>query len=135
MGTTEKNSRFLRKHKIKNAPKPNRKIIEFTNPAKDRIETKNKYGVHKINCNHRLSYIGQTERRIEERSKGHERNVRFKPIDKSAVVEYILTQGDEIVWENTTLLYNNHKYKNRIVIEAIEIYRHKSKKFGSGKLR
>jgi hypothetical protein len=128
-GTTEKIARLLKKHKIKTAHKPHKKIKDFTITAKDSIEAKNKCGVYKINCNCGLSYIGQTGRKIEERIKEHERNIRLKQTEKSAVAEHVITQGHEIEWEKTTLLHNNHRYKKRIITEAIEIHKHKNKNF------
>jgi predicted GIY-YIG superfamily endonuclease len=116
-------------NKYLTAHKPHKKIKDFTNSAKDSIEAKNKCGVYKINCNCGLSYIGQTGRKIEERIKEHERNIRLEQTAKSAVAEHTITQGHEIEWEKSTLLHKNHRYKNRIITEAIEIHRHKNINF------
>jgi uncharacterized protein (UPF0335 family) len=128
-GTTEKIARLLRKHKIKTAHKPHKKIKDFINSPKEPIEAKNKCGIYKINCNCGLSYIGQTGRRIEERLREHERSIRLKQTDKSAVAEHILNQGHEIEWQKTNLLHNTRRYKTRLIKEAIEIYRHKNNNF------
>ena len=55
--------------------------------------------------------------------------MRLKKIYKLTVAEDVITQGHKIEWENTTLLHNKHRYKNRIITEAIKVHRHKNENF------
>ena len=56
-----------------------------------------KSGVHNIQCGGCVgNYVGQTRRRIETRVKEHERALRLKQEDKSAIATHCFEEGHQL---------------------------------------
>ncbi|XP_071051110.1 uncharacterized protein [Onthophagus taurus] len=69
-------------------------------------------------------YVCQTGRNIECRIKEHERDVRLRKIQQSAVAEHCHKGGHSIEFEKTKVLARNGHYFQRLTREGIEIHRH-----------
>jgi hypothetical protein len=74
----------------------------------------------------------QTGSSIETRVKEHQRHIRLKHLDKSAVAEHITNLGHRIQLQDTTILSTKSRYIDRVIREAIEIQLHL--KVGTGKM-
>jgi hypothetical protein len=66
----------------------------------------------------------QTGRSIEARTKQHQRYVRLKQPDKSAVAQHSINLGHSIKLQYTAILCTNMTYMDRMIREATEIDLH-----------
>lgn len=60
-------------------------------------------------------------RTVVDRRKEHQRSIRLGYPDKSALAEYSLKQGHEVLFDGTVILAGSTSYGTPIVSEALEI--------------
>nr|XP_022907442.1 uncharacterized protein LOC111418960 [Onthophagus taurus] len=92
--------------------------------AKEKLTPLKGAGVYRLSCSCGKYYVGQTGRNIECRIKEHERDVRLRKIQQSAVAEHCHKGGHSIEFEKTKVLARNGHYFQRLTRAAIEIHRH-----------
>jgi hypothetical protein len=97
-----------------------RTLRKILRPEKDHLGLRTP-GVYRIPCECGRVYIGQTGRSVDIRLKEHQRHIRLKHPDKSAVAEHSIDQGHHIQFHNSSILVTKIRYLDRIVKEAIEI--------------
>jgi hypothetical protein len=116
-------SRVLARHNIKSVGLSHMKLSSLLRPAKDHLGLRT-LGVYRIPCECGRVYIGQTGRSVDIRLKLHQRHIRLKHPDKSAVAEHSIDQGHRIQFHNASILATKTRYMDRTVMEAIEIELH-----------
>jgi hypothetical protein len=77
--------------------------------------------VYRIPCECSKVFIGQTGRSVDTRFKEHQRHIRLKHPDKSAVAEHTVDLGHRNQFHKTSILSTKTRYMDRIIREAIEI--------------
>ncbi|XP_022900904.2 uncharacterized protein [Onthophagus taurus] len=123
-GVTGRIARRLKKNDIVVRYGTVSKIQNALPIAKDRLPPLKGAGVYRLSCSCGKYYVGQTGRNIECRIKEHERDVRLRKIQQSAVAEHCHKGGHSIEFEKTKVLARNGHYFQRLTREAIEIHRH-----------
>jgi hypothetical protein len=99
------------------------KLSSLLRPVKDHLGLRTP-DVYRIPYECGRVYIGQTGRSVDIRFKEHQRNMRLKHSDKSAVAEHTIDPGHRIQFHNSPILSTKTRYMDRIVREAIEIQLH-----------
>ncbi|KAJ8951756.1 hypothetical protein NQ318_012607 [Aromia moschata] len=121
-GMTDKLKKTLSKKNIGVRFRTVKKIQQVLPSNKDpvpRLLTKDVYEL-KSTCG--KSYIGQTERSIQCRSKEHQRHTRLGNTDKSAIAEHVHTnENHKIDYETIRVLDKTTRYYPRIIRESLEI--------------
>jgi len=69
-------------------------------------------------------YIGETGRMINIRMKEHQRDVRLKHITQSALSEYNIETGHQILFDKTIIIATTTSYFPRKYKEAVEIQKY-----------
>ncbi|XP_071053515.1 uncharacterized protein [Onthophagus taurus] len=125
-GVTERIARHLKKNDIVVRYGTVSKIRNTLPIAKDKLTPLKGAGVYRLSCSCGKVYVGQTGRNVECRIKEHERDVRLKKTQQSAVAEHCHAKGHRIDFEQTKVLARDNRYYQRLTREAIEIHRHKN---------
>jgi hypothetical protein len=99
------------------------KLSSLLRPVKDHLRLRTPR-VYRIPCECSRAYIGQAGHSVDIRLKEHQRHIRLKHPDKSAIAEHIIDQGHRIQFHNSSILATKTRYMDRIVREAIEIELH-----------
>ncbi|KAK9720978.1 hypothetical protein QE152_g21784 [Popillia japonica] len=103
---------------------PTRKVSSLLRQVKERRDTLSTPGVYSIPCSCDKVYIGTTGRSIATRRKEHERYVRLKQYDESAIAEHIRSHPvHKIRFEDTKVLVPTKNYYSHMNREAIEIFK------------
>ncbi|MGR8650110.1 hypothetical protein ACNGQH_25240, partial [Escherichia coli] len=124
-GVTDRIGRILTKNKVKTIFKPTQQIRSALRSAKDTREPLSTAGVYRIPCSCGAVYIGTTMRSVNTRLTEHKRCCRLGQVDKSALAEHALAEGEHrIEFSNTQILSTTLHYYTRMQREAIEIYKH-----------
>nr|XP_022909863.1 uncharacterized protein LOC111420991 [Onthophagus taurus] len=117
-GVTERIARRLRKNDIVVRYGTVSKIQNALPIAKDKLTPLKGAGVYRLSYSCGKYYVGQTGRNIECRIKEHERDVRLRKIQQSAVAEHCHKRGHSIEFEKTKVLARNGHYFQRLTREA-----------------
>ena len=112
--------RILNRYNVKTIHLPPPKLRQQLVKVKDPLGLKTP-GVYEIPCECGKSYIGETSRTIETRTKEHQRHLRLAQPEKSAVAEHSVSEDHAIQWKETKLLCRARGYWDRLVKEAIHI--------------
>jgi hypothetical protein len=116
-------SRVLAQPNIKAVGLPHMKLFSLLRPVKDHLGLRTPE-VYRIPCECGRVYIGQTGSSVDIRLKEHQRHIRLKHPDKSAIAEHSIDQGHHIQFHNSSILATKTRYMYRIVRETIEIELH-----------
>jgi hypothetical protein len=60
------------------------------------------------------------------RTREHANSLKKLDTTNSAVAEHAVTYDHKILWNSVSVLHGERKYRNRLVLEAIEVRRHPS---------
>jgi hypothetical protein len=96
-------SRVLARHNIRSVGLPHMKLSSLLRPVKDHLGLR-RPGVYRIPCECGRVYIGQTGRSVDIRLKEHQWHIRLQHLDKSAVAEHSINQGNRIQFHNSSIL-------------------------------
>ncbi|PNF33765.1 hypothetical protein B7P43_G10211, partial [Cryptotermes secundus] len=106
-------SRVLSRHNIRSVGLPPNKLSSFLRPVKDSLGLRTQ-GVYSIPCECGKVYIGQTGRSVYMMLKEHQRHIRLKHPDRSAVVEQSIDLGHRIQLQNTSILATETRYGSHL---------------------
>lgn len=118
--TSNKIGRVLGRHGIRSIFRPPRKIKEMLRPVKDSLGLRTP-GIYNIPCECGSNYIGQSIRTVADRCTEHQRHIRNRELEKSAVAEHSLTKKHKILFDETTILSQACTYWDSVIKEAVEI--------------
>nr|XP_039270061.1 uncharacterized protein LOC120344816 [Styela clava] len=127
-GLSEKIRRISEDVRIKVSFKPHNTIDQLLSNVKDRPCPNKKNGVvYAISCVDCCSiYIGETKRSLETRRKEHQRDVKQKKFEKSALSKHALSTNHSIDWDNSRILEHEIHYRKRLFLESYHINKEKN---------
>nr|XP_039254369.1 uncharacterized protein LOC120331363 [Styela clava] len=116
-GLGEKIRRILEDVRIKVSFKPQNTIGQLLSNVKDRPCPNKKNGVvYAIPCVDCCSiHIGETKRSLETGRKEHQRDVKQKKFEKSALSKHALSTDHSIDWDNSRILEHEIHYRKRLL--------------------
>ena len=106
------------------SPKNLKSILTKRNKSK--LPPNSYPGVYLIQCECRYRYTGQTDKRVVNREKQHQKNIFNGDEKASALAEHSLKCSCNVNWDNTKTLSIQPTYFKRCVREALEIQRHET---------
>jgi predicted GIY-YIG superfamily endonuclease len=122
--TTDRIAKVLRKKEIVTTFTATTKLGQLTANFKDRLDPLSVPGIYKVPCDCGSVYIGMTGRSVKQRITEHERDLRLKHPDRSAVAEHALEHKHTIQFDQAEVIARVTGFYNLQRREAIEIIQH-----------
>ena len=119
-GVSDKIKRILLETGVQVAFKPFLTIGRLLPSLKDEINHNEKSNlVYEVPCqNCPFVYIGQTKRDLKSRIKEHQRAIKFRRPEKSALCQHSMENDHLIDWSKVKILKVEHDYAKRLFTES-----------------
>ncbi|GJQ75534.1 hypothetical protein Trydic_g17619 [Trypoxylus dichotomus] len=95
-----------------------------TSTQKDQVETLSAKDIYKIPCSCGLIYISETGRSVKTHTKEHKRCLKSGHVSSSAVAEYHIRTGHNILFEETSIIEKNPHFYGKKIKEVMEIHKY-----------
>lgn len=118
-------SKYLANHDINLVPRSNNKLKSLLRSTKDKIKEEQKPGIYMAKCAEKkctLAYYGQTKRAFKFRRDEHLRDIRDEAIQKSGLVEHIVTHNHKIEAKNFKLIETESQYHRLNILESLHTH-------------